>query len=139
MSALPNLLTQGPDCCLSLAPLQRRVIHWPHSTLPERVSRTYSAALAVGRGLTGTDSMRLGGPPRMLRPACSLPAPGGALLSRPRPRSGWDLNLRRAAAGSIDFSAGNGEVGRHRKVPSARTACPLGAEARPHCSRAAGD
>lgn len=81
MSAHPNLLTQGPQCRPNLAPLQRRATHLPHSALLERASRTCSAALAVGQGRNGRDSKRVGRPPRMLRPACSLPAPGGALLS----------------------------------------------------------
>ncbi|XP_057404786.1 rho guanine nucleotide exchange factor 39 isoform X2 [Balaenoptera acutorostrata] len=81
---------------------------------------------------------------RTLRPARSLQAPEGALLSkapppRPRPRSRWNLNLRRAAAASVDPSVRHGEPGPQRTVPGARAACPLGAETRLHCPGAAED
>ncbi|XP_036712563.1 rho guanine nucleotide exchange factor 39 isoform X2 [Balaenoptera musculus] len=81
---------------------------------------------------------------RTLRPARSLQAPEGALLSkalppRPRPRSRWNLNLRRAAAAGVDPSVRHGEPGPQRTVPGARAACSLGAETRLHCPGAAGD
>lgn len=83
---------QGPDYSPNLAPFQRRATHLPHSALPELASRTCSAALAVGQGPNRRDSRPFRGPPRMLRPARSLPAPGGALLSLapPRERLGFE-------------------------------------------------
>lgn len=110
----------------------------PHSAVLRRTSRTYSAALAVGRGPRG-DGTLLGRFPRMLRPARSLPAPGGALLHAAPPLSGWHLNLRRAVAGNVHRSARHGEPGPQGPVPGARAACPLGAETRLHRPGAAGD
>ncbi|XP_078292831.1 rho guanine nucleotide exchange factor 39 isoform X2 [Panthera onca] len=118
---------------------QRRATYLPHPTLPERASRAYSAALAVGRGRNGRDWMRFGGP-RWCSVLCGASRRKGAHSSpRPCPRSRWNLNHRRAEAGSIDPLARHGEAGSQCSVPGARAACPLGAETRLHCPGAAGD
>lgn len=118
---------------------QRRATYLPRSTLPEQASRAYSAALAVERSRNRRDWMRVGG-----RRACSVLCGASRRQRaqsspRPCPRSGWNLNHWRAAAGSIDPLARHGEARSQRTVPGARAACPLGAETRLHCPGAAGD
>lgn len=58
---------------------------------------------------------------------------------RPRPPSGWNLNLRRDAAGFLEPRLWHGEPRLHRALPSATAACSLGTETCLHRSGAAGD
>lgn len=76
------------------------------------------------------------GCPRMLCTArlCSWAAP-----LRPRPPGGWNLNLRRGAAGSLKPCFKHGEPGLCLALPRAAAACSLGTETCLHRSGAAGD
>lgn len=124
MSAFWSLLSPCSDRSVTLA-------SGTDATTPG--TRTTSPSWWGGHRQT---SPAASGCPRMLYAARSAPEPQ---LPRPRPLSGWNLNLRRDAAGRVKPWVKHGEFGIRRVLPGATAACSLGTETCLHRSGAAGD